>query len=126
MLLYQNDILALLFSQLFVRYASAVPGHSTMTVRQVAILFFLEYERNRFVYRAHPLYRGESSYYDWANVQWVVSQTPVTNTVIHKPYVARILRTLSTASFLSFFTRPRHAPSSHTAAPLPSMIFFGG
>ena len=90
-LLYQNDILALLFSQLFLRYASALPGDSPVTVRQLEIPFFSEYERNGFVYRAHPLYRGESAYYDWAFVQWVVGQNPVSNAVIHKPYVARIL-----------------------------------
>jgi len=32
--------------------------------------FFTEYERNGFVYRAHPKYRGESAYYDWAYINW--------------------------------------------------------
>jgi hypothetical protein len=53
--------------------------------------FFTEYERNGFVYRAHPKYRGESAYYDWAYVKWVIGTHPVTNADICQPYPARIL-----------------------------------
>ena len=34
------------------------------------IRIFTEYERNGFIYRAHPKYQGEYEYYDWANINW--------------------------------------------------------
>ena len=49
--------------------ATHAPGNGPGP-QSISVPYFTEYERNGFVYRAHPNYRGEGAYYDWAFVQW--------------------------------------------------------
>ena len=86
--MYQNEIMELLFNTFFDDHA--VPGTAPNEL-ELDIPFYTEYERNGFLYRAHPKYRGEHPYYDWAFVQWVTGTNPVTNEDINKSYPARIL-----------------------------------
>jgi hypothetical protein len=89
--MYQAEIAALLLSELFPEYAGGVPTGGGVSPPSLAVPWFTEYERNGFVYRAHPRYRGESAYYDWALVQWVVGNHPETNAEMHASYPARLL-----------------------------------
>ena len=86
--MYQTEIIALLFTSFFDLHATVDANSSRRTL---TVPFYTEYERNKFVYRAHPQYRGEHPYYDWALVQWVVGTDPVTDAEIHETYPARIL-----------------------------------
>ncbi len=54
------------------------------------IPFYTQYERNNFIYRAHPSFRQESQWYDWAYVKWVTTN-PVTGVDVDEQYSARIL-----------------------------------
>ena len=51
------------------------------------ILFYTEYQRNGFVYRAHPCYCSENPYYDWVYIKWCVGDDPAT----HKPKIVSII-----------------------------------
>ena len=42
-----------------------IPAHVTLDIP-----YYTEYDKDGVVYRAHPKYRGENPYYDWAYVQW--------------------------------------------------------
>jgi hypothetical protein len=61
----QDDILRFLVQSFFADHAV---DHGTSRI--LTIPMFTEYHQNDTVYRAHPDYRGESAYYDWANVNW--------------------------------------------------------
>jgi Plavaka transposase len=87
--LLQEHIMRLLITTTFADHT--VNANPPAASHMLEIPFFTEYERNGFVYRAHPNYRGEGAYYDWANVQWEIGHDPVTNTPIVKASIARIL-----------------------------------
>ena len=87
-LLYQTEIMSLLFKNFFKLHANI---DATSGRQILEIPFYTEYERNEFVYRAHPYYRCEHPYYDWALVKWVVGTHPVTNAETHESFPARIL-----------------------------------
>lgn len=87
--LLQEHIMRLLITNVYAAHVSLYDAADPQNA--LAIPFFTEYERNGFVYRAHPNYRGEGAYYDWANVQWELGNDPITDTPIIKPYIARIL-----------------------------------
>jgi hypothetical protein len=57
--LYHDNIIAHFIMQLFDNYAFI----DQQGDRHVEIPYFTEYERNGFVYRAHPNYRGNGAYY---------------------------------------------------------------
>lgn len=87
--LHQDDIIRTLITTLFTAYASpAVTPNGATTLE---IPFFTEYARNDFIYRAHPNYRGEGAYYDWAMINWYVGDNPETGEALHRPYIGRIL-----------------------------------
>jgi hypothetical protein len=87
--LLQEHIMRLLITNVYAAHASLYDAGDPQ--KALEIPFFTEYERNSFVYRAHPNYRGEGAYYDWANVQWEVGNDPITDEPIYKAYIARIL-----------------------------------
>ena len=90
--MHLSEIGSTLSKTLFHPYATLSPtGDGTGSVLQLVIPFFTQYERRGIIYRAHPKYRGDHAYYDWAFVKWVIGTNPVSNVDIHKPYVARIL-----------------------------------
>ena len=53
--------------------------------------FYTEYQRNSFVYRAHPLYRSQYPYYDWVHVQWWDGEDLVTGEPKHLSIIGHIL-----------------------------------
>ena len=55
------------------------------------IPFFTEYQRNDFVYRAHPFYRSRHAYYDWANISWWDGDDATTGEPKHVLIIGRIL-----------------------------------
>jgi hypothetical protein len=44
--------------------------HLQRQTQGLRIPFFTEYQRNGNVYHAHPDYRRDGAYYDWAHVKW--------------------------------------------------------
>ena len=96
--LHHEHIMRLLMLQFFQTYAPlAQIGEGQ---RILEIQFFTEYERNGFVYRAHPNYRGEGAYYDWVDIQWEIGAHPTTGIPIFQNYIGRIL---------GFITHPGNA-----------------
>jgi hypothetical protein len=87
--LLHEHIIRLLITELFLLYA--VPRGTNGAVTVLKVPFFTEYERNGFVYRAHPNYRGEGAYYDWAKIKWQIGVDPATHQPIHEIYIGRIL-----------------------------------
>ena len=87
--IHQAHIIRLLITEVYATHVSLFEADDPKTALDIP--FFTEYERNGFVYRAHPDYRGEGAYYDWAKVQWEVGNDPITDEPIYKPYIARIL-----------------------------------
>ena len=87
--LHQVHVIRTLILTLFQMHANP-PGNGEDNA-VLDIPFYTEYERNGFVYRAHPDYRGEGPYYDWANIKWHVADDPVTGLPIHQSFIARIL-----------------------------------
>ena len=69
-LLLQDEILAYLGSELFLKHATPDNPNNPNGNSYLDIPFYTEYERNGYVYRAHPKYRGEYPYYDWAKIKW--------------------------------------------------------
>jgi hypothetical protein len=86
--LLQEHIMGLLVTSLF--HAYATPSTLDISSSVLDVEFFTEYERNRFVYRGHPNYRGAGQYYDWAQVKWEIGETIVTGEPIYKNYIGRI------------------------------------
>jgi Plavaka transposase len=91
--LYHDSIIAHFIMQLFEDY-STIDQHGD---RHLEIPYFTEYERNGFVYRAHPNYRGNGPYYDWVKVNWEVDTDITTDDVTYSSVIGRIL---------GFFTHP--------------------
>ena len=87
-LLWEDPIKGFLASRLFVQYSIAT---DTNEGRMLDIPFFTEYERNGFVYRAHPKYRGENPYYDWAFISWVTGTDITTGLDKTESVIGRIL-----------------------------------
>jgi hypothetical protein len=87
--LHHDHIMRLLITTIYTTHVSLFEANDPKNALDIP--FFTEYERNGFVYRAHPDYRGEGAYYDWANVQWEFGNDPVTGEGINKPFIARIL-----------------------------------
>jgi hypothetical protein len=75
-----------LLDELFATFATSNGNEARLTIP-----FFTQYERRGIIYRAHPLFRREHAYYDWAFVKWVVGQDPLTGLDEVQPYVGRIL-----------------------------------
>ena len=67
---YYQDLLSYLGSEFLAKYGKTVDGGMDTEHTQLDIPFFTEYRRKDLVYRAHPLYRSDKSYYDWAYVKW--------------------------------------------------------
>ena len=70
--------------------AAHAPGNGPGP-QSISVPYFTEYERNGFVYRAHPNYRGEGAYYDWAFVQWETGTDAMDGSPICQNYIGRIL-----------------------------------
>lgn len=87
--LHHDHIIRTLITTLFETYAITDITLGGPTVLEIP--FFTEYERNGFIYRAHPDYRGEGAYYDWAQINWYVGDDPATGEPMHKPYIGRLL-----------------------------------
>lgn len=85
--LHENQIRGFVAQTLFTDYSSP----TSVGGRTLTIPFFTEYERNKFVYRAHPKYRGGAAYYDWAKIKWEVSKDPVTGVVVEQSFIGRVL-----------------------------------
>jgi hypothetical protein len=91
--LYHDHIIAHFIMQLFDNYAII----DQQGDRHLEIPYFTEYERNGFVYRAHPNYRGTGAYNDWVKVNWEVDTDTTTGEVTYSSVIGRIL---------GFFTHP--------------------
>jgi Plavaka transposase len=87
--LHQDHIIRTILTTLFTAYAT--PSTALIGATMLEIPFFTEYSRNDFIYRAHPNYRGDGPYYDWARVNWYIGDDPETGEEIHKSVIARIL-----------------------------------
>jgi hypothetical protein len=85
--LHHDAIVRHFITCLFHDYAS-LDGNNQKNLR---IPFFTEYERNGFVYRAHPNYRGQGPYYDWVQVKWEIGEDQETGLPIYSAFIARVL-----------------------------------
>ena len=79
----------LLLTAFFEEHANPAP--SGAITQSLSIPFFTESERNDFVYRAHPNYRGEGAYYDWVSIRWETGTDLITEAPIFQNYIGRIL-----------------------------------
>ena len=86
-----SDILSFLGKELFVEYSTLSSPLNDNLFLTLDIEFYTEYQRNGFVYRSHPLYRGEHPYYDFAYIKWSMGSDPVTQEEIIESIIARIL-----------------------------------
>ena len=85
------EIMSYLGQELFSEFSTTLQNNHLNASRFLDIEFYTEYQRNGFVYRAHPLYRRENPYYDWAYVKWCLGQQPDTQEEIIQSIIARIL-----------------------------------
>jgi hypothetical protein len=81
-------IIRVLITTLLQEYT--VQAGSAPSEHVLNIPFYTQYERNGFVYGAHPNYRGAGAEYNWAHVQWENGTDAVTGTMLYKKYKARI------------------------------------
>ena len=85
--LHHDHIIRVLITALFADFAELTESGSLA----LQIPFFTEYERNGFIYRAHPNYRGNGAYYDWAQIQWEIGNgDPVTGNPQFQNFIGRI------------------------------------
>ena len=95
--LLNDSVIALLGTELLESYGKLHHSDSLAEHRALDIPMYTEYERNGFVYRAHPNYRGEHAYYDWAKINWEDGEHPETQ----EPKVISII-----GRILCFFQHP--------------------
>jgi hypothetical protein len=72
LILQQTAVLGFLIDTFFNVHGKIAPDENGTLQRTLKLRCFTEYQRNGFVYRCHPLYRGEYAYYDWCYVNWAV------------------------------------------------------
>ena len=86
--LHHDHIIRVLITTLFPDYAELTVDGTSLALQ---IPFFTEYERNGFIYRAHPNYRGNGAYYDWAQIQWEIGDNDsITGNAQYQNYIGRI------------------------------------
>jgi hypothetical protein len=71
-ILHEEEVVAFIMECFFDEDSHIAVDENGELQRQLDIQCFTEYQRNGFVYRCHPLYRGEYAYYDWCYVNWEV------------------------------------------------------
>jgi hypothetical protein len=81
--LLHDDILAFLGSRLLPAFSTHPNNNTDDQTTTLDVPFFTEYQRNGFVYRAHPYYRSKHAYYDWAYIQWWDGDDPLTGEPKH-------------------------------------------
>ena len=89
-LIHHEAIVALLGSTLLTEHGQIMHAGSHDQHLALDVPVFTEYERNGFVYRAHPNFRG-TPYYDWAYIQWWDGDNSVTQEAMTKSIIGRIL-----------------------------------
>jgi hypothetical protein len=88
--LMHDSIIALLGSKLLTKYGTETFADG-VPITTLDVPFCTEYQRNDFVYRAHPKYRNEKAYYDWAYIKWWDGEDPVTLEAKYVSIIGRIL-----------------------------------
>ena len=89
--LMHDSILSLLGSKFLLDYGTVDTNREGVTTTTLSIPFFTEYQRNGIVYRAHPCYRQENAYYDWAYIKWWDREDENTQVTKYVYLIARIL-----------------------------------
>jgi hypothetical protein len=90
--LYEDELLGFVGQQLLPLYGILHQvGEDTMPYRTLEVPYFTEYERNGVVYRAHPQYRGEYQYYDWAYIRWNLGEDRRTGDETFQSVIGRLL-----------------------------------
>ena len=91
-LLLHDDIMSFLGRHLLQQFGITVQATASESAyKKLHIPFFTEYTKDSVVYRAHPLYRGEHPYYDWAFIRWCYGEDRRTGKTIYKSIIGRIL-----------------------------------
>jgi hypothetical protein len=75
---FNEHIICVLITEWLDDFAVLLNDKSTL---EQAIPFFTKYERNWFIYCAHPNYRG--AHHDWAQVQWDIGNDPIMDDTIY-------------------------------------------
>lgn len=89
--LMKDEVLSFLGSELMNAYASTEYPPNSDPIMSLEIPFYTEYQRNGFVYRAHPRYRRENAYYDWAYIKWAGETDSDADSDTFRSIIARIL-----------------------------------
>jgi hypothetical protein len=89
-LLYEH-VFAFLGKQLLPQYGSIQLEGTAEACRELKVPYYTEYERNGFVYRAHPKYRGDYAYYDWAYIKWDDGLDEITGEPLYVSIIGHIL-----------------------------------
>jgi hypothetical protein len=83
-ILYQSHVLSFLAERFLDDSGLLNVDDDGAQHRSLSMKCFTEYQHNGIVYRCHPYYRKEHSYYDWCMVRWSNDDGGTT------PYIARI------------------------------------
>jgi len=90
--LLHDYVLAFIGRHLLSTFGNVVPATNTMAShKRLEVAYFTEYERHGVIYRAHPLYRKKTPYYDWAYVRWELQNTRGTMSPTVQNIIGRIL-----------------------------------
>jgi hypothetical protein len=87
-----DHVLGFIGKQLLSTFGVVINATDTMPSHKVLdIPFFTEYDRQGTIYRAHPNYRGQNPYYDWAYVRYLFDATRITGQETVHNIIGRIL-----------------------------------
>jgi len=90
-ILSQDYVVSFLIKNFFHKYSQlGVDEESGQQEKTLSLPCFTEYQRNGFVYRCHPLYRGEFAYYDWCLIRWCDGNDMTTGDEKYTSIIGRI------------------------------------